>query len=123
MRGIDGNSKMSKSLNNVINLKAAPNEVEKIIKKAYSGKNHALFEYAKVFGVRPNERMSEFKPKLIKAINKFLKPIRERRKKFASDPKLLRQILDTGREKMRKIGKETLKEVRDKMGMNYSEIC
>ncbi|MCX6807294.1 MAG: tryptophan--tRNA ligase [Patescibacteria group bacterium] len=126
LRGLDGQAKMSKSLGNVINLKATSGEVELAIKGAYSGENHALFEYGKLFGLNEKDfevsgvvQMGKFKPALAEKINDFLEPIRKQRASFQKDPKFIRKLLDNGRAKAQKIAQETLKEVKQKMGMDY----
>ncbi|HKI82598.1 MAG TPA: tryptophan--tRNA ligase, partial [Pseudodesulfovibrio sp.] len=117
--GLDGKNKMSKSLNNVINLTDDEPTVNRKIKKAYSGEGHALFTYGKLFGVEPDERMGIFKPALAEGINDFLEPIRTRRKELEKEPGYLREVLNTGRDRVREIGAETLDEVKERMGMVY----
>ncbi|WP_338668122.1 tryptophan--tRNA ligase [Pseudodesulfovibrio methanolicus] len=117
--GLDGKSKMSKSLNNVINLTDDEETVNRKIKKAYSGEGHALFTYGKLFGVEPDERMGAFKPALAESVNAFLEPIRARRRELEKEPGFLREILDKGRDRVREIGARTLAEVKDRMGMVY----
>jgi len=117
--GLDGRSKMSKSLGNVINLSDSEEEVNHKVRKAYSGEGHALFTYGKLFGVEPNERMGSFKPALADAINDFLEPLRKRRKEYEKEPGYLREILDAGRKKTRRIGAETMAQVKQCMGMVY----
>lgn len=117
--GLDGKHKMSKSLGNVINLSDSAQDVECKIKKAYSGAGHALFTYGKLFGIKPDDRMSSFKPELAGAVNTFLEPIRKRRNRYEKEPGYLREILDRGRDKIRALGKETMASVKEKMGMKY----
>lgn len=117
--GLDGKNKMSKSLNNVINLTDDEPTVNRKIKKAYSGEGHALFTYGKLFGVEPDERMGVFKPALAEGINDFLEPIRTRRKELEKEPGYLREVLNAGRDRVREIGAETLDEVKERMGMVY----
>lgn len=117
--GLDGQNKMSKSLNNVINLTDDEATVNNRIKKAYSGEGHALFTYGKLFGVEPNERMGTFKPALAESVNAFLEPIRARRRALEKEPGYLREILNKGRDRVREIGAETLAEVKTRMGMIY----
>lgn len=117
--GLDGRSKMSKSLGNVINLSDSEEEVTHKVKKAYSGEGHALFTYGKLFGVQPDERMGAFKPALADAINDFLEPLRKRRREYEKQPDYLREILDAGRKKTRLIGAETMAQVKECMGMVY----
>ncbi|MCJ2164849.1 MULTISPECIES: tryptophan--tRNA ligase [unclassified Pseudodesulfovibrio] len=117
--GLDGKNKMSKSLNNVINLTDDEPTVNLKIKKAYSGEGHVLFTYGKLFGVEPDERMGIFKPALAEGVNAFLEPIRNRRKELEKEPGFLREILNKGRDRVREIGAETLDEVKTRMGMVY----
>jgi len=60
---------------------------------------------------------------LAKAINQFLDPIRQRRKKFAEDPELVLDILSDGAKCMQIEAEETLSQVRDVMGLEkYQHI-
>ncbi len=126
LRGLDGNAKMSKSLGNTINLSATPAEVDAAIKKAFSGEGHALGEYAELFGVDMKQfekdgvvQMGKFKPALAAAINEFLEPMRARRAEWEAQPAKIRELLDTGRDRLRGIAQDTLAEVREKMGLKY----
>lgn len=125
LRGLDGKDKMSKSLKNTINLDDSKKEVEEKVKKAFSGEGHALFEWSELVGLdwkkfeKDGEvRMGDFKPALAEALNEFLEPMRKRRADWDDDAKI-DKILKEGREKMRKIGQETMKEVRKKMGIDF----
>ncbi len=60
---------------------------------------------------------SEFKKVLETAVNKKLSLIREEYKKTRNDEKALRQILDEGAEYARSKSSQTLKEVKEKMGL------
>ena len=57
------------------------------------------------------------KEELAEAIYKELKPIQERRRYFEETPKLVDEILEEGRVYCSKIAKETLREVKEKMGL------
>lgn len=57
------------------------------------------------------------KDRLAEAIYKELKPIQEKRKEFENNPKQIDEILEKGAEKARKIAKETVREVKEKMGL------
>ena len=57
------------------------------------------------------------KEELAEAIYKELKPIQERRRYFEEKPKLVDEILEEGRVYCSKIAKETLREVKEKMGL------
>lgn len=61
-------------------------------------------------------KYSELKEDLANAIYKELKPIQERRKIYENDPSLVNRIIAEGAEKARIIAKETIKEVKEKMG-------
>jgi len=61
-------------------------------------------------------RYGNLKNELAEEIYKELEPIQARRKKYEDDPDLVEKILKDGAEKARKIAKETLKEVKEKMG-------
>jgi tryptophanyl-tRNA synthetase len=62
-------------------------------------------------------KYSELKEELANAIYEELKPIQERRKIYEEDSSLVDRILDEGAQKARKIASETLKEVKEKMGL------
>jgi len=57
---------------------------------------------------------------VIDAIVKELKPMRERAAPFEEDPTLVRNIIADGCEKARDVAEETMREVRDAMGLNFS---
>lgn len=61
-------------------------------------------------------RYSELKGDLAQAIYRELKPIQEKRKYFEEHPQEVERIIAEGAEKARKVARETLKEVREKMG-------
>lgn len=62
-------------------------------------------------------RYGELKKELVKTIFEELKPIQERRKHFEENPEEVDRILKDGREYAKKIASETLREVREKMGL------
>ncbi len=62
-------------------------------------------------------RYTELKEVLSKEIYKELKPFQERRKKFEKNPKLVDSIIEDGRLKCIKMAEETMREVREKMGL------
>ena len=62
----------------------------------------------------------ECKQPVIDAVLEEQKPIRERAEKYLNDPTLVRSIIADGCEKARKLAQETLREVRQVMGLNYS---
>jgi tryptophanyl-tRNA synthetase len=62
----------------------------------------------------------ECKQPVIDAIIEEQKPMRERAQRYLDDPTLVRSIIADGCEKARKQAQETLREVRQVMGLNYS---
>jgi tryptophanyl-tRNA synthetase len=62
----------------------------------------------------------ECKQPVIDAINAELKPIRERAARYEEDPTLVRNIIQDGNEKANDLADETMREVREAMGLNYS---
>jgi len=62
-------------------------------------------------------RYSEMKQVLADAIYKELLPIQEKRREFEADPEKVDQIIKEGAEKARAIARETVEEVRKKMGL------
>ena len=61
----------------------------------------------------------ECKQPLIDAINAELKPIRDRAAPFEEDPTLVKNILADGCEKAMEAANETMRDVREAMGLNY----
>ena len=62
----------------------------------------------------------ECKQPVIDAVLEEQKPMRERAQRYLDDPTLVRSIIADGCEKARKQAQETLREVKDVMGLNYS---
>jgi tryptophanyl-tRNA synthetase len=61
----------------------------------------------------------ECKQPVIDAVVEELKPMRERAEKYIEDPTLVRSIVADGCEKARKLAQETLRDVREVMGLDY----
>ncbi|MFN7085305.1 MAG: tryptophan--tRNA ligase [Burkholderiales bacterium] len=61
----------------------------------------------------------ECKQPVIDAVLEEQKPIRERAQKYLDDPTLVRSIVADGCEKARKLAQETLRDVRQVMGLDY----
>jgi tryptophanyl-tRNA synthetase len=143
MPGLDG-QKMSKSYNNTIALRETPENVTKKIKtmptdparikrtdpgdpsKCPVWQLHLVYsDDAKRGWVQENCRSAgigclECKQPVIDAIIKEQGPMRERAEKYLDDPTLVRNIIADGCESARKMAQETLRDVRDVMGLNYS---
>ena len=142
--GTDGKDKMSKSLGNVIELRDTADTVKKLVMGMYTDpkrvradvpgtvEGNPVFIYHNAFNPDKTEVRDledryrkgkvgdvEVKKKLIKALNAFLGPIRERRAHFEAQPQLVINALIKGTERERKIGEETMREVRKAMGIRY----
>lgn len=142
--GVDGNGKMGKSLGNAIYLSDDPDEVEKKVMSMYTdperihpddpGKveGNPVFIYHDAFNDNKDEVNDlkerykkgtvgdvEVKQKLTVALNKFLDPIRERRSQYENDRNKIDEIVIEGSKKARTVFSDTLKEMRDAMGLNY----
>lgn len=142
--GTDGNSKMSKSVGNVIYLSDDSETLKKRIMGMYTdptrihatdpGKveGNPVFIYHDLFNADKAEVADlkaryasgkvgdiEVKEKLFIAVDAFLAPIRERRRAYEQNPKLVKDILMTGTEKALVVAKQTMTEVRESMKLNY----
>jgi len=142
--GLDGKTKMGKSLNNGIYLSDTKEEVEKKVMGMYTdpdrlkasdpGKveGNPVFIYHDVFNKDKKEVEDlkkryregkvgdvEVKQKLIRVINEVLDPMRERREELEKNPDKVEEILKDGVEKGRMVTKETLKKVKKAMKIDY----
>ena len=61
----------------------------------------------------------ECKQPVIDAIVREQQPIRERAQRFVDDPTLVRNIVADGCERARKLAEETMRDVREAMGLRY----
>ncbi|QSO53501.1 tryptophan--tRNA ligase [Alicyclobacillus curvatus] len=140
--GLDGKSKMSKSLGNAIPLDASAAEVrDKIqgavtdparIRKSDPGHPEVcpVFAYHQAFAMDVADEIAdgcrsgaigcvECKQRVGKRINEQLEPMRERRQKYQANRRQVDEILLVGTERARKVAQETMREVREAMGLNY----
>jgi len=62
-------------------------------------------------------KYSRFKEVLAKDISDYFAPFREKRKELEAKPEKVKKILTEGAEKARKIARETMKEVKEKIGL------
>lgn len=138
--GTDGKAKMSKSLGNCIFLADGSKVVEEKVMGMYTDptrihptdpghvRDNPVFIYYNVFN--PDKREVEelkqlyqkgkigdveVKRKLIRVLNKFLDPIRKRRKAYEENPELIDKILLEGTMKARAIAVEVLNRVKAAM--------
>ena len=142
MMGLDG-QKMSKSYNNTISLREDTDTVAKKIKtmptdparirrtdpgdpakcpvwqlhEVYSDDN--VKDWVQIGCKSAAIGCIECKQPVIEAVIKELKPIQERAAQYAEDPTLVKNIVAEGCEKARKLARETMRDVRDVMGLNY----
>jgi len=131
--GTDGR-KMSKSYDNTIPLFASYEEIKKCVMSIVTDSSggipqnvfaiHKLFrredELKKIYEEKAG-KYKELKEMLIEDIEKFIAPLRARRKEFAKDiPKAL-EILKAGGEKAKIVASKKMSEVREKIGVNVYE--
>ena len=143
MPGLDGH-KMSKSYNNTISLREDAKSVEKKVRtmptdparvrrtdpgdpeKCPVWQLHCVYTDDKTRNwVQQGCRSAgigciECKQPVIDAIQKELAPIRERAQVYLDDPTLVRNIISDGNDRARKLAAETMREVREAMGLDYS---
>jgi len=143
MPGLDG-QKMSKSYNNTISLREEPDVVAKKIKtmptdparvRRTDPGDPAKCPVWQLHEVYSDEQRREWvqngcrsagigciecKTPVIDTVLAELKPIQERAAQYAEDPTLVKNIVADGCEKARKMARETMREVREVMGLSYS---
>jgi tryptophanyl-tRNA synthetase len=138
--GIDGERKMSKSLNNHIELAATPEETEKRVMEMVTDPQRIrrtdpgdpdvcnVFTLHKIFSSTEeiktidkdcrsaNIGCVDCKRLLAKNLNKHLEPFRERRAEYEKDPDYVKDVLLEGAKKARVIAAETMDQVRKAIG-------
>jgi tryptophanyl-tRNA synthetase len=62
----------------------------------------------------------ECKQPVIEAINAELAPMRTRAQAYVDDPTLVRNVIADGCEKAKRLAAETMRDVREAMGLSYS---
>jgi len=67
----------------------------------------------------PGLRYGDVKKELFGLIWEYFAPYREKRKMFADDPAMVRNILKQGAEKVRAVGMEYLHKARRNVGLDY----
>jgi tryptophanyl-tRNA synthetase len=142
LTGLDG-QKMSKSYGNAIALREDPESVAKKIKtmptdparvkrsdkgnpdKCPVWNMHLVYsDEARRAWVRKGCTTAsigclECKQPVVEAVLAELAPIRERAQPYLDDPTLVKNILADGCDKARKLATETMREVREAMGLSY----
>jgi tryptophanyl-tRNA synthetase len=142
--GIDGQSKMSKSLGNAIYLKDSPAVVNEKVRSMFTDptrlratdpghvEGNPVFLYHDAFNPDREEVADlkdryrrgavgdvEVKQRLATALNTFLEPIRERRARFAADMGLVRDAVAAGTDRARQAAQNTMALVRDALDLRY----
>ncbi len=141
--GLDG-QKMSKSYDNTIGLREAPDSIAKKIRtmptdparvRRQDPGNPArcpVWQFHLVYSDDARRKWVqegcttagigclECKQPIIDAILAEQKPMLERARPYQEDPTLLRSIIADGCEKARKLAQETMREVREVMGLDYA---
>lgn len=139
--GIDGEQKMSKSLNNEIELAGTPQETEARVMQMVTDPQRQrrsdpgdpdvcnVYSMHKIFSSKEEVEMVnvecrragigcvECKRLFAKNLNIGLEPFRARRTDLAKDPDAIWDILHDGGKKMRAVAEETIAEVRDAIGL------
>ncbi|MDN2453927.1 tryptophan--tRNA ligase [Lactobacillus sp. UCMA15818] len=142
--GLDGNAKMSKSLNNCIYLSDDADTLKKKVMSMYTDPTHIhvedpgkidgnmVFTYLDIFD-KDKEKVEQLKQeyqagglgdvKIKRYLNEVLEtkfgPIRERRAEFAKDIPAVYDILKEGSARANAVAEQTLSEVRAAIGVNY----
>jgi len=142
VKGLDGNTKMGKSLNNAIYLADEPEIIEQKVKKALTDTKKIkiddkgnpndcmVYYYHKIFSQNNLKNIEtecksgkrgcvQCKKELSENIIKYLEPIREKRKYYQNKPELVREIIENGTKKAKIMASETLKKVKEGMKINY----
>ena len=141
--GLDG-QKMSKSYGNAIALREESEEVRKRIRTmptdparvkrtdAGSPEKCPVWQLHLVYSDEKTRQWAdqgcrsagigciECKQPVIEGVLAEQAPMRERAQKYLDDPTLVRNIVADGCDKARKLARETMREVRDAMGLNYT---
>ena len=143
IKGLDGNEKMGKSLGNAIYLSDTPEEITKKVMSAVTDPGrikkddlgnpdicmvayyHNLFTDKEECKTVCEECKAgkrgcvACKKQLAQNIINTLEPIREKRKYYEERPELVDKILTEGTNKAREVAKQTMKEVKQAMKLDY----
>jgi len=140
--GLDG-AKMSKSYGNSIAMREAPAEVERKVKRMPTDPARVhrsdpgdpakcpVWQFHKVYSDEATQQWVvkgctsagigclECKQPVIDGILKEQQPWRDRAEKYLSNPKQVQWIIENGTERARTVAKQTMRDVRDAMGLSY----
>ena len=141
IRGLDGQAKMSKSLNNTVAMDEDPAELRKKLARAFTDPNRVrrddpgdpgvcnIFSIHKFF--TPEDTVAEIdagcrsasmgcvdcKKLLAEKMTAHFEPIRQRWEELRQQPEQGRAGLDRGRDHCQQIAEQTMDEVRQKLGL------
>lgn len=143
LKGLDGNEKMGKSLGNAIYLSDDKDIIEKKVMSAITDPSKLkkddpanpevcmVYYYHKLFNNDIETVCFECKhgtrgcvtckKELVDKIMEFLKPIQEKRKYYEEHTEIVDTYLENGTLKAQKVAKEHMKEIKEKMKINYFE--
>ncbi len=134
--GIDGVNKMSKSLNNHIEISASPEEIHQRVMMMVTDPQRThrhipgrpevcnVFSFHKFFSPNEVEMINsecrtagigcvDCKKILSRNISDYFAPFREKRNEFASEPSYVWDVLEDGRRRAKVIAERTMTEVRE----------
>ncbi|MFM8257640.1 MAG: tryptophan--tRNA ligase [Polynucleobacter sp.] len=141
MPGLDG-QKMSKSYANTIAIREAPEEVIRLVRTMPTDParvrrtdpgnpaNCPLWQFHQVYSDQATKDWAQkgclsasigcldCKQPVIDAILREQQPMFERAQQYLDDPSLLRSIIADGSDKARKVAQETMRDVREAMGLD-----
>lgn len=142
--GTDGKTKMSKSVGNAIFLSDDAETVRRKVMSMYTDptrihatdpghvRGNPVFTYHDAFNGDKEEVADlkrryrqgrvgdvEVKQRLIRVLDAFLEPIRERRARYEARPGLTEEIVEAGSRRARQEAQETLRLAREAMGLTY----
>jgi tryptophanyl-tRNA synthetase len=139
--GIDGQQKMSKSLNNHIELAATPQETQQRVMQMVTDPQRVrrsdpgdpdvcnVFTMHKIFSTKDEVDMInvecrragigcvDCKKILARNLNDHLEPFRTQRAAIARDPNRVREVLADGKDRAQAIARQTIAEVKDAVGL------
>ena len=141
LMGLDGNSKMGKSLNNAIYLSDSKEDVNKKINSALTDKNRislhdkgnpeicVVSKYHQIFNTDNYENICEMcrnadigcvacKNQLSKKINHMLEPFRDKRAYYEAHRSLVKDIIEEGSKKANAEGNKTVEELKKSMNLS-----
>ena len=138
--GLDGQHKMSKSLDNHVDIAAPEEETRKRVLTAFTDPQRThrnipgrpsvcnVYSLHKIFNPGEVETVYEecttakrgcvdCKAQLAEGMNRYLEPVRERRREYEARPEYVAEVLADGAKRAKVIARETIAEVTERMGL------